>query len=124
MPEQQRHLHVVTNPQPDERSAEEQAIADAVDQGLDMHILGIIVGAQPPEFPSRVVRVAVALTPWRVPKFLKRHPQLVAAVRAIVGPTCDVDVQRLPFGMALHVGYLQWLHKRMQRARQRQQAKA
>lgn len=81
------------DPKPDERSAEEQAIADAVWKVFDGPVVTIGIGAEPPGTPKR--RVAVAIVPsgfFGARRFRKRHARMLAAVAALVEPDAAVTV--------------------------------
>jgi hypothetical protein len=80
------------NPQPDERSSEEQALAEAVWKIFDATVITIVVGGEPPGTPNRRVAVAVACRFWLRWRFWKRHAQMVEAVKALVEPDAQVAV--------------------------------
>lgn len=102
---------VETNPAPDARSPEEQAIADAVALILGNKMVGCLVGADKPNGPNRFIGVAVALLPWQVRRFNRVKFIIKSTIREIAQEDdVVVEVVRLPMHLTAGMIFLRILH--------------
>ncbi len=108
-----RHLHVVKNPPPDDRSKEEAMIADYVATRLEHRCLGIVVGAEAPGAKKRFVAVQVAIWPWRWWMFARRQKSLEEGVaKLLFERDAEVRVIRMPFDCLLAMLVMRLMEKR------------
>jgi hypothetical protein len=111
MPEE-KTVTVIENPEPDARSAEEQAIANTVGLLLANKMIGVVVGAGAPGIPKRFVGVSVGLWPWQIPRFNRAQRVITTTVREIVKQEdAVIEVQRMPTKIAASLVMLRILQR-------------
>jgi len=102
---------ITRNPVPDERSPEEQMLADTTSEHLGRRVLGVVIGSEPPGVPRRQVVIGVAVTPWNLWHFNKRREAALAALHAKVQPDARVQLVRFPMATTFKL-YLESLRYR------------
>lgn len=87
------------DPKPDERSAEELAVANAVRKAFGRPVQSILVG-DGGTGAQRLTTIALAFGFWHAGHFNRRHPYMVEAAKQVVGSEGTVRVERIPSAVA------------------------